>query len=213
MGFGRPSLIRDLKGSVSPAETMCHIKNFETAVGTRITCIQAYGNMQIKENQRLSTLQKIHSLIPEIVCWRQQKIDGTPSLHATTSYVGQLDIPYFRSCGLIQWLLICDLVEYRFCLPPTGLDLVQKLGEVSLHHSAKAKGDSGAIGAFEQIQKETNITMVYSTSKAFGDALDWIVQCLNTERRKEIEQWMRWSWTIADVKHMLYKIAREDSRR
>ena len=91
------------------------------------------------------------------------------------SYIGQLDILYFCPGGLIHWLFICDLAEYGFCLPPMGLDLVQKLGGVPLHHSAKAKGGSGAIGAFEQIQEETDIMITYLTLEALGDALDWIV--------------------------------------
>jgi len=50
LGFGRPLLIQDLKGSIFPANTMQRIKNYEIAVGTHITCIQAYRNMRIRED-------------------------------------------------------------------------------------------------------------------------------------------------------------------
>ena len=139
----------------------------------------------------MSTLQKIHLSISKIIHWRKQTSNGIPSFGSTTSYIGQLDIPYFHPGGLIHWLLICDLAEYEFCSPPIGSDLVWKLGGVPLHYSAKAKGGSGAIQAFEQIQKEMDITMSYPISEVLGDSLDWIVQYLNIELTEEIKQWMR----------------------
>ena len=212
LGFGRPLLIQDLKGSTFPANTIQHIKNYEMAVGTRITYIQAYGDMRIREDLWLSTLQKIHSLVPEFVCWRQQRSGGTPSFEATSAYIERLDIPYFHPGGLIHWLFICDIAEYKFCLPPTGLDLVRKLGGVPLRYSAKAKGGSGAIQAFEQIQQEVNMTMTYKTSEELVDALDTIARYLNENMIEEVEQWVGRLLTIADMEHMLCKISREESR-
>ena len=40
LGFGKPPLIWDLKGSTSLAKTIHCIKNYEVAIGTCITCIQ-----------------------------------------------------------------------------------------------------------------------------------------------------------------------------
>ena len=41
-----------------------------------------------------------------------------------------------------------------------------------LHYFAKAKEGSGAIQAFEQIQKEMDIMMNYLIPEALGDSLD-----------------------------------------
>jgi len=117
-----------------------------------------------------------------------------------------------RPGGLIHWLLLCDLVEFGFCLPPMGFDLVQKLGGVPIQCSVKAKGGNGAIQAFEQIQEEKGIQMTYSTSEALGESLDWIVQWLNEKLAVEVNQWMGRSLTVADIEHMLCKISREESR-
>ena len=103
-------------------------------------------------------------------------MNGLPSFQSTPSFIGKIDIPYIRPGGLIHWLLVCDLVEFGFCLPPMGLDLVQKLGGVPIQCSVKAKGGNGAIQAFEQIQEETGIQMTYSTSEALEESLDLIVQ-------------------------------------
>ena len=120
----------------------------------------------------MSTLQKIHLSISKIVHWRKQTSNRIPSFGSTTSYIGQLDIPYFHPEGLIHWLLMCDLAEYEFYLPPIGSDLVQKLGGVPLYYSVKAKEGSGAIQAFEQIQKEMDIMMSYPISEVLRDLLD-----------------------------------------
>ena len=138
----------------------------------------------------MSTLQKIHLSISKIVYWRKQISNGISSFGSTTSYIGQLDIPYFHPGGLIHWLLMCDLAEYEFCSLLIESDLVQKLGRVPLYYSAKAKGGSGAIQAFKQIQKEIDIMMSYLMSEALRDSLDWIVQCLNVELMEEIKQWI-----------------------
>jgi len=54
--------------------------------------------------------------------------------------------------------------------------------------------------------------MTYKTSEELADALDIIAQYLNEDMVKEVEQWVGWPLTMADMEHMLCKISREESR-
>jgi hypothetical protein len=187
-------------------------KLLSTWGGPQKILVQAYGNFQVQKVMIPQMLQKLWEFSVAI---REFEMRNAPSFAQAYSLLVAQSIPSLPQCGIVVWLICCDLAEYGLCHDPTATDLAKHmLGKKSkpsgptkgLEVVGRMAGEEPPLDSVEGLAEvfEEVMAVLAEPDEELHEAVTLMDDCEILQDRK---------LSIADLEHGLCKMAREDRLR